>query len=70
MAGVGIVDMDRHEAAFVMVGVEQRRLLMAVHGIGRVIDIEGNGPPPSLYCSESLMLTDTAALVSHVHRPW
>ena len=43
MAGVGIVDMDRHEAAFVMMGVEQRQLLMAVHGIGGVIDIEGNG---------------------------
>lgn len=42
MAGVGIVDMDRHEAAFVIVSVEQRQLLMAMHGIGRVIDIEGN----------------------------
>ena len=43
MAGVRVVNMDRHEAAFVMVGVEQRQLLMAVNGIGRVIDIEGNG---------------------------
>ena len=47
MAGVGVVDMDRHEAALVMVGVEQRQLLMAVHRVGRIIDIEGNGPPPS-----------------------
>ena len=44
MAGVRVVDMDRHEAAFVIVSVEQRQLLMAVNGIGRVIDIEGNGP--------------------------
>jgi hypothetical protein len=29
MTGVGVVDMDRHEAVFVIVGVEQRQLLMA-----------------------------------------
>ena len=29
MTGVGVVDRDRHEAVFVIVGVEQRQLLMA-----------------------------------------
>jgi hypothetical protein len=28
LAGVRVVDMDRHEAAFVMMGVKQRQLLM------------------------------------------
>ena len=43
MASVDIVDMNRHEATFVIMGIEQRQLLMAMHGIGSVIDIEGNG---------------------------
>jgi hypothetical protein len=37
--------MDGHEAAFVIVSVEQRQLLMAMHGIGSVIDVEGLGCP-------------------------
>ena len=42
MAAVGIIDMQRHEAAFVMIGVEQRQLLVAMHGIVGVIDVEGD----------------------------
>ena len=41
--GVGVIDMDRHEAALVMVRVEQRQLLVAMHGIGGIIDVEGDG---------------------------
>jgi hypothetical protein len=36
----GVVDMDRKEAAFVIMGIEQRELLMAVDDVTRVIDIE------------------------------
>ena len=32
--------MDRQEAALVVVGIEQRQLLMAVHHIDRVVDVE------------------------------
>jgi hypothetical protein len=39
----GVVDMDRQKAALVVMGVEQRQLLVAVHGIGGVIDIQGDG---------------------------
>jgi hypothetical protein len=35
--------MDRQKAAFAVVAVEQGKLLMPVHDIGRVVDIEGNG---------------------------
>ena len=40
MAGLGVIDMDRQKAPLVVMRVEQRQLLMAVHGIGGVIDIE------------------------------
>jgi len=32
--------MDRHEAALVVVGVEQSHLLMAMHDVDSVVDIE------------------------------
>jgi len=35
-----VVDMDRQEAALVVMGIEQRELLMAVDDIYRVIDVE------------------------------
>jgi hypothetical protein len=35
--------MDRQEAAFVVVRVEQRHLLMAMHDIDGVVDIQGDG---------------------------
>ena len=38
--GGGLVDVDRQEAAFVVMGVEQRKLLMAVHDIDGVIDVQ------------------------------
>ena len=36
----GVVDMDRQEAALVVVSIEQRQLLMTVHDIDRVADVE------------------------------
>ena len=41
--GCGVVDVDRLEASLVIVRVEQRELLMAVHNIDGVIDIERDG---------------------------
>jgi hypothetical protein len=35
-----VVDVDRQEAALVVMGVEQRELLMAVDDIHRVVDVE------------------------------
>ena len=40
LAAGSFVDVDRQEAAFVVVRVEQRQLLMTVHGIEGVVDIE------------------------------
>ena len=42
-ASLGVVDMDRQEAALVVMGVEQRELLMAVHDIAGVVDVERDG---------------------------
>ena len=35
-----VIDVDRQEAALVVMGVEQRELLMAVNDIHRVVDVE------------------------------
>ena len=35
-----VLDVDRQEAALVVMGVEQRELLMAVNDIHRVVDVE------------------------------
>ena len=40
LAAGRLVDVDRQEAALVVVGVEQRQLLMTVHRIERVVDVE------------------------------
>ena len=37
---LGVVDMDRQEAALVVMGVEERELLMPVYDIAGVVDIE------------------------------
>ena len=37
---LGVVDMDRQEAALVVMGVEERELLMPVYDIEGVVDIE------------------------------
>ena len=42
-AGGGVVDVDRQEAARVVVGVEQRELLMPVHDIAGVVDVQSDG---------------------------
>ena len=38
--GGGVVDVDRQKAALVEVGVEERQLLMAMHDVDRVVDVE------------------------------
>ena len=38
-----VVDMDRQETALVVMGIEQRELLMAVDDIHRIVDIERHG---------------------------
>ena len=40
---VRIVDMDRQKAALVVVGIEERQLLVAVDHVDRVIDVEHDG---------------------------
>ena len=39
---LGVVDMDRQEAALVVMGVEERELLMPVRDIAGVVDIENH----------------------------
>ena len=39
-----IIDMDRQEAALIIVGVPLRQLLVAVHNIDRVVDVQDNRP--------------------------
>src|SRR4051812_12574324 len=41
--GRAVVDMDRQKAALAVVAVEQGELLMPVHDVGRVVDVEGDG---------------------------
>ena len=38
----GVIDMDRQKAALVIMGVEQRQLLVAVHDIAGVVDIQND----------------------------
>ena len=40
---LGVIDVDRQEAAFVIMSVEQRELLMAVDDIAGVVDVERDG---------------------------
>ena len=40
---LGVVDVDRQEAALVIMSVEQRELLMAVDDIAGIIDVERDG---------------------------
>ena len=43
LAAFHVIDVDEEEAAPVVMGVEERQLLVAVHGIAGVVDIEGDG---------------------------
>ena len=43
MPGRGIVYMDREKAPLIIMGVEQRQGLVAMRGIGRIVDVQGNG---------------------------
>src|ERR1700733_4364576 len=49
VAGRRVIYMDRQKAALIVVGIEQRQLLMAMHGVGGVVDIkrDGFGWPPA-----------------------
>src|SRR5271163_2947941 len=47
MAGVRVMDMDRQEAPLIVMGIEQRQLLMAMHSVCGVVDIERDHPRPS-----------------------
>jgi hypothetical protein len=38
--GGGVVDVDRQKAALVEVGIEERQLLMAMHDVDCVVDVE------------------------------
>ena len=38
-----MVDVDGQEAAGVVMGVEERQLLVAVHRIAGIVDVEGDG---------------------------
>ena len=40
LAARRLIDVDRQKAALVVMGVEQRELLMAMHRIERVVDVE------------------------------
>ena len=40
---LGVVDVDRQEAALVIMSVEQRELLMAVDDIAVIVDVERDG---------------------------
>ena len=42
-----VVDVDRQEAALIVMGVEQRELLMPVYDIAGVVDIEVTEPAPT-----------------------
>jgi hypothetical protein len=43
LAAVYVIDVDRQEAAGVVVGVEQRQLLVAVHWVAGIVDVERDG---------------------------
>jgi hypothetical protein len=42
-AGSSVVDVDGEKAAFVVVSVEQRELLLAMHHVAGVVDVQGDG---------------------------
>jgi len=44
MTGLGVVYMDRQKASFVVMSVEQGHLLVAMHRIGGVVDVEHDAP--------------------------
>ncbi len=42
-ASLGVIDVDRQEAALIVVGIEQRELPMLTHDITGVVEVEGDG---------------------------
>ena len=42
-ARAGLEDVDRLEAVFIVIGVEEGQLLLAMGGIGGLVDIQGDG---------------------------
>jgi hypothetical protein len=61
-AGRDVVDMDGQKAAFVVMGIEQRQLLMAVHHVERVIDIER-------HCDRRRCVARAIKIDHHTHEP-
>ena len=57
----GVVDMDRQKAALIVMGVEQRELLMAVNDIHRVVDVE-------LHCLRRLRIAGAVEIDHHAHQ--
>ncbi len=61
-AAGSFVDVDRQEAAFVVVRVEQRQLLVTVHGIEGVVDIERDRGRRKRRCSRAELVNHMAAI--------
>ena len=57
----GVVDVDRQEAALIIMGVEQRELLMAVNDIHRVVDVER-------HCLRRLCVAGAVEIDHHAHQ--
>ena len=38
----GVIDVDRQETPFIVIGVEQRQLLAAMNDVNAVVDVEGD----------------------------
>jgi len=61
-AGRDVVDMDGQKAALVVMGIEQRQLLMPVHHVERVIDIER-------HCDRRRCVARAIKIDHHTHEP-
>jgi chemotaxis signal transduction protein len=46
LAGCSLVNVNRQKAALVVMRIEQRKLLMAVHRVHRVVDVENDRSRP------------------------
>ena len=42
MTGLRVIDMDRQKASFIVMSIEQRHLLMPMHRIGGVVDVNND----------------------------
>ena len=44
LAAPSLIDVDRQEAAAVVVGMEERQLLLAVHPVDGIVDVQNDAP--------------------------